>query len=429
VTDAPCTFVTNDLGLEVVVPDRLDVVTTFVLQEQGRWFEDEVLFVRGLLSEGQVVADVGANFGAYTLDAAHAVGPMGRVLAFEPSPQTAAMLRASVDRNRLPQVQVHEVALGARRGTASLALGSSPELAQLGAEGPSAEVEVRLLSDFADALAGLDFLKLDAEGTEEAIVRASAGWLQKEGPLVMFELRHGAQVNEGLIEAFKKIGFGLYQLCPGLDALVPFDALALDDFRLNLFAAPAPCAEGLATRDKLVLEAGRARTATEAVVRDWSAHRPLLRGTRDATPALAHWRAAHDPSLPLPDRYASLRAGFDLGPGVDDLAARLTFARIALELGQRVDALDAVVPLFEQEVTTPMKSFACPLPKYEEDAQFDAARIARAQVIEVRLRYGAFSSFYEPEDVFELLDQYREAGGHDEAITRREALLRQKWRR
>lgn len=422
-------IVTTDVGLEMVLPDALDVVTTFVMLEQGRWFEDEVPFVRGWLQPGDVVVDVGANFGAYTLEAARVVGPTGRVVAFEPSSVTAAHLRASVDRNGFDQVSVQQVALGGERGTAKLGLGSSPELAQLGAEGPSEEVRVDLLSDHDDALRGMGFLKLDAEGTEEAIVRASVDTLRREGPLVMFELRHGAQVNEGLLDAMTgALGFSLYQLCPGLDALVPFDLETMDDFRLNLFAAPAERAEALAAAGKLVTTAGAPRRASVSEVEAWAASRPVLRNAAASTEMLSLWRAAHDGSLPLADRYASMRAAFALGP-TNDLADRLTFARVALELGQRVAALDAVIPLFDEPIAAPTTAFACPIAAYEEDATFDASRMGRAQVIEVRLRYGAFSSFYEPDDVFELLEQYREAGGCSETIATRSALLHEKWGR
>lgn len=420
---------TTDVGIEMVLPDTLEVVTTFVMLEQGRWFEDEVPFVRGLLQAGEVVVDVGANFGAYCLEAAQAVGSSGRVVAFEPSSQTAAHLRASVERNGFDHVSVQQVALGGERGTAELSLGSSPELAQLGADGPSEPVRVDLLSDHDEAVRGMSFLKLDAEGSEEAIVRASVDTLRREGPLVMFELRHGAQVNEGLLDAMTEtLGFSLYQLCPGLAALVPFDPGTMDDFRLNLFAAPSRRAEALAAAGHLITCAGTPQHAPTASVATWAASRPLLRNTTESTEMLCLWRAAHDPALPLADRYASLRAAFALGPS-DHLADRLTFARVALELGQRIAALDAIIPLFDQAIVAPTTAFACPIPSYEEDDTFDVSRMGRAQIIEARLLYGAFSSFYERDDVFDLLNQYREAGGTSEAIAKRSDLLHQKWHR
>ncbi len=50
------------------LPDSLNVMTRYVIEERGDWFEDEIRFVRKLLLPGQLVLDVGANYGVYTLD-------------------------------------------------------------------------------------------------------------------------------------------------------------------------------------------------------------------------------------------------------------------------------------------------------------------------------------------------------------------------
>jgi FkbM family methyltransferase len=55
---------------------------------------DNALFE--ILREGDVVWDVGANVGYYTKRFAEAVGPSGRVVAFEPFPNTADQLRKNL---------------------------------------------------------------------------------------------------------------------------------------------------------------------------------------------------------------------------------------------------------------------------------------------------------------------------------------------
>ena len=54
-------------GTTIVVPDSLNLLTTYILQEQGDWFEDEIKFLRKLVQPGQVVIDIGANYGVYAL--------------------------------------------------------------------------------------------------------------------------------------------------------------------------------------------------------------------------------------------------------------------------------------------------------------------------------------------------------------------------
>src|SRR5262245_64079544 len=51
---------------------------------RDRYETDEVEFVRTLLKPGDTAVDVGAHIGYFTMQMAAAVGPAGRVYAFEP---------------------------------------------------------------------------------------------------------------------------------------------------------------------------------------------------------------------------------------------------------------------------------------------------------------------------------------------------------
>jgi FkbM family methyltransferase len=67
------------------------------------------------LSPGDVVVDVGANIGVFSLYAAAAVAPGGTVLAVEPVPRTCEVLRRNVERNAAataPGVDVRVRCLG-----------------------------------------------------------------------------------------------------------------------------------------------------------------------------------------------------------------------------------------------------------------------------------------------------------------------------
>src|SRR5919106_5118479 len=78
-----------------------------------RWIEDH-------LRPGEVMYDVGANVGAYTLLAAVAV-PGARVVSFEPSPANFAALCANVELNEVAErVIAVPLALGDRPRSAAL---------------------------------------------------------------------------------------------------------------------------------------------------------------------------------------------------------------------------------------------------------------------------------------------------------------------
>jgi FkbM family methyltransferase len=69
------------------------------------------------LARGDVFVDVGANEGIFTIPIAEHVGTDGRVLAFEPGPDTARRLRTRATAvNLLDRVSIYELALAAEDG-------------------------------------------------------------------------------------------------------------------------------------------------------------------------------------------------------------------------------------------------------------------------------------------------------------------------
>src|SRR5688572_16776633 len=115
-------------GVSVVAPDSLDLMTCYVLREQQDWFEDEIKFLRRLMQPGQQVIDIGASYGVYALSMAKAVGPNGRIWAFEPASATAALLAKGIAVNGFGQVVLEQKALSSTVGTANLALNDCSEL-------------------------------------------------------------------------------------------------------------------------------------------------------------------------------------------------------------------------------------------------------------------------------------------------------------
>src|SRR5689334_13955804 len=68
------------------------------------------------IREGDVVLDAGANVGDFTIVAAGKTGDKGRVVALEPHPDNAYLLRKNLARNNVSNVTVIEAALSDRNG-------------------------------------------------------------------------------------------------------------------------------------------------------------------------------------------------------------------------------------------------------------------------------------------------------------------------
>lgn len=120
------------------------------------------------LQIGDVVVDAGAHIGSFTVLAAQAVGPQGHVYAFEPHPENYQLLAENVA--GLQNVTARPHALGSVTGVSTVRRLLEPNtgIVRLG-EGDLA-VEVHRLDD---VVPRIDFLKLDAEGSEFEILKGA----------------------------------------------------------------------------------------------------------------------------------------------------------------------------------------------------------------------------------------------------------------
>jgi SAM-dependent methyltransferase len=187
--------------------------------------------------------------------------------------------------------------------------------------------------------------------------------------LVLFELRAGDELHLELIERFARMDYRCYRLVPGLDALVPFKATeGVDGYLLNLFAVPADRVVSL-IEAQIVIDLAQTsppdlqdeeRKAVASAQGQLALGRSLAQAWANtaaepaATPAwewLAGWAVAHDNSRSLGSRYGALHAAYNslkAKCGPEAPASRWsTLARLALELGERQQAVAADQQLLE----------------------------------------------------------------------------------
>jgi FkbM family methyltransferase len=131
---------------------------------RGEWEAPVLAAFGAAIRPGDVVFDVGAWIGPYTLIAATRVGPQGRVVCFEPDPVARPQLERNIALNELENVTVLPYALAAAAGTLRLTGGHS--VAHLDAAGEH-EVQARVLADvIAELGVAPDVMKVDIEGGE-----------------------------------------------------------------------------------------------------------------------------------------------------------------------------------------------------------------------------------------------------------------------
>jgi FkbM family methyltransferase len=215
------------------------------------FYEPESMFALGrILRPGDVFVDVGANAGVYTLFAAQAVGPTGRVIACEPSRRELARLRANLAANDLPQVEIINAGVSEAPGAASLLL-AEPYLARhnsmfLAPPGRSGieVVKVTTLDRILTSAKRCDCIKIDVEGAELLVLRGGAEAIERFRPklLIEFNAKTLAAAQTSAAEIAGWLGarrYHLYEIAPENGELSPVRLVPVGPSR-NLLALPAP---------------------------------------------------------------------------------------------------------------------------------------------------------------------------------------------
>jgi FkbM family methyltransferase len=159
------------------------------------------------------VYDVGANWGYFVALLATNAGFHGRVNAFEIAPDTYRQLAAMVEECGLQdRVTCHPIGVSDRTGRARITEEVHSALTRLAAEGGGREVGVVRLDDLGGA--DPDFLKIDVEGHEAAVLRGAALRLARARPLILLESWYLENAEERMLEPLRilrDLGYALYQ--------------------------------------------------------------------------------------------------------------------------------------------------------------------------------------------------------------------------
>lgn len=209
----------NVWGAKVRSPNVNRAVAAWLLnagvmgRAERRYFESAV-------SPGQIVVDVGANQGIFTLLFSRLVGPGGRVFALEPEPALFAALDGNCARNGATNVTRLRVAAGEKRSHGMLhcsRFNSGDNTMTSSRSGPSVPVEIVALDEVLP-VEEVSLIKVDVQGYELSVVKGMEALLKRSpGVKVLFEywpagLRRAGCAPEELLEFFRQRGFSLFEI-------------------------------------------------------------------------------------------------------------------------------------------------------------------------------------------------------------------------
>jgi FkbM family methyltransferase len=158
--------------------------------------KQEQLFLSSVLNKGDYFIDIGANIGLFTLIAAEIVGRSGRVIAFEPTPETYRRLLGNIELNKFDNIDAYSIGLSNSPQKLKFNISSNGydawnSFANSVCSNLQEQIDVNVST--LDLVLGkyekskIKLVKIDAEGWEKFILQGGTDFLSNYSPQLLVE--------------------------------------------------------------------------------------------------------------------------------------------------------------------------------------------------------------------------------------------------
>jgi FkbM family methyltransferase len=167
------------------------------------WEPTSTKIVRDIVKSGDVVLDIGANIGYYTVIISKIVGNSGKVLAFEPTKHFAKVLKENIKVNKLENVSVYEYGLSNKESESDIFIGDNSAtihwLENQGTPINKETISLKALDSIIDSLniEKIDFIKIDVDGHEPSFLEGAWKTLSRYKPKILLEVAHASYFRAG----------------------------------------------------------------------------------------------------------------------------------------------------------------------------------------------------------------------------------------
>lgn len=208
------------LGDHLMMLDEKDSLQLGVL---GADYEhQEVNLVKRFIKKGDVVLDIGANIGYYSLLLANLVGEKGQVYAFEPEPANFSILQKNVRLNNYHNIYLEPKAASGVNRVKDLYIcednkGMHRLYPSLCCSGKIAVEAVALDDYLKEKINRLDFVKMDIEGAEFMALSGMKHLMGKYKPMLLTEFSPAALYECGVLprqylDLLWSLGYTIYDV-------------------------------------------------------------------------------------------------------------------------------------------------------------------------------------------------------------------------
>lgn len=228
-----------DLNLQDWIPQDIFLM--------GEFEPSTTAIVKKLLRQGDVVVDVGANIGYFSLLFSQCVGSKGHVYSYEPVPQLASALQKNAELNKFKQISLSKLALSDHDGKAQFYVGpvDNSGLSSLRQPRNSSivlDVDLARFDEIFSHAEDVALIKIDVEGAELAVLRGMEGYLRNKRPNILVEvtnkfLNEMGDSEQSLLAYLQNLGYNCYVIGEARVELLQSQKQPLPDQWNALFSA------------------------------------------------------------------------------------------------------------------------------------------------------------------------------------------------
>lgn len=190
--------------------------------------KNETLLWHNLIADSQIVIDIGANIGYYTLMSSVRVGTKGKVFSFEPVSTTFKKLSENVKLNQFDNITIENLAVSNAISEIELfvadekSTGSSSISEHVNFSGIKERVKAITIDHYVKdkAFQRIDVVKIDVEGCEPMVIEGMMDSMRKFRPLVLIEvlderLKTVGSSKELLYALFDSLDYSAFEILDG----------------------------------------------------------------------------------------------------------------------------------------------------------------------------------------------------------------------
>lgn len=176
--------------------------------------------VRHLVKPGDIVLDVGANIGYYSVIFSKIVGEQGKVLCFEPTEHYGTVLKRNIEANNARNVEIFKLGLSDKKQELEIQIGPSSATLHSPGKVPlkfTERIKLMSLDDWVEDyhLNKIDFVKVDIDGHEPLFLQGAWKTLDKYDPIILLEVSHPHYLDAGFTawdfyDLLKNRGYKIY---------------------------------------------------------------------------------------------------------------------------------------------------------------------------------------------------------------------------